>query len=366
MELNWKTTAMVRRGLMLTPAVLLSTAWTVSVAGVGAGPITAQVPSPAVPAESPAPPSAVPAAEVDLPASVAQFGRRGGRGAAPTTVPAVDGAQIPSGALAAYQRAAAVIGAADQNCHLQWPLVAAIGRIESDHGSMGGSRLDEDGMARPAIIGVRLDGRNDTARISDTDAGRYDGDESFDRAVGPMQFIPSTWAVVGVDADDDGVRNPQDVDDAALASAVYLCSGEVNLTKPADLRRAVRRYNDSERYVDAVLSIMRGYASGAVVPAFAGYVVPAADAAAAGGGDGRAAASEHRAPSQGENSPARPPVREPAVSPTPTPATPATPANPVAAVLSQAQAVVACTLRGLSQLLQPGKFKGCTDELTAD
>ena len=44
-----------------------------------------------------------------------------------------------------------------------------------------------------------------------------------------MQFIPSTWSIVGVDADNDGQRNPQDVDDAALASAVYLCSGADDL-----------------------------------------------------------------------------------------------------------------------------------------
>ena len=46
----------------------------------------------------------------------------------------------------------------------------------------------------------------------------------YDRAVGPMQFIPSTWSVIGVDGDNDGKRNPQDIDDAALATAVYLCS----------------------------------------------------------------------------------------------------------------------------------------------
>ena len=45
-----------------------------------------------------------------------------------------------------------------------------------------------------------------------------------------MQFIPSTWSVVGVDGDGDGKRDPQDIDDAALATAVYLCSGDEDLS----------------------------------------------------------------------------------------------------------------------------------------
>ena len=122
----------------------------------------------------------------------------------------------PSAALAAYQRAAQVIDAADPSCNIEWPLVAAIGRVESDHGRYGGNTLDSEGVSRPGIYGIPLDGSNGTQRITDTDAGQYDNDKSFDRAVGPMQFIPSTWSVVGVDGDGDGKRNPQDIDDAAL------------------------------------------------------------------------------------------------------------------------------------------------------
>ena len=125
---------------------------------------------------------------------------------------------IPSAALAAYQRAETVINAADTSCHLPWQLVAAIGRVESDHGRVHGSHLTSEGLARPAIYGLPLDGTQGTARIGDTDAGLLDHDTEFDRAVGPMQFIPSTWAVVGVDADGDSQRDPQDIDDAALAT----------------------------------------------------------------------------------------------------------------------------------------------------
>ncbi|HEY3015453.1 MAG TPA: lytic murein transglycosylase [Nocardioides sp.] len=175
---------------------------------------------------------------------------------------AVSPSLIPAPALAAYQRAAVVINAADASCRMPWQLLAAIGRVESDHGRYGGSTLDTDGLARPGIFGPRLDGSHHTSRVADTDAGRLDTDKQFDRAVGPMQFIPSTWSVVGVDADGDDVRNPQDVDDAALAAAVYLCSGEGDLSTVAGQRSAVYRYNHSTRYVEVVLALTAAYQQG--------------------------------------------------------------------------------------------------------
>ena len=153
------------------------------------------------------------------------------RAAAPTAMVAPASANgIPAAALAAYQRAETVIDAADPSCHLTWPLIAAIGRVESDHGRFGGNMLADDGVAQPGHLRHRAR-RHATAphAIRDTDAGQYDDDARFDRAVGPMQFIPSTWSVVGVDGDGDGKRNPQDIDDAALATAVYLCSGDDDL-----------------------------------------------------------------------------------------------------------------------------------------
>ena len=169
---------------------------------------------------------------------------------------------IPSAALAAYQRAATVINAADKGCDIPWQLIAAIGRVESDHGRYGGNTLGQDGLSRPGIFGIALDGTHSTQKIADTDAGQYDSDEKFDRAVGPMQFIPSTWSVVGVDADGDAKRNPQDIDDASLATAVYLCSGDDDLGTDAGRRAAVYRYNHSKEYVDLVLRIMQAYMDG--------------------------------------------------------------------------------------------------------
>jgi hypothetical protein len=169
---------------------------------------------------------------------------------------------IPAAALAAYQRAEAVLDQADPVCQLSWALVAAIGRVESDHGRHGGNVLGSDGRVRPGIFGVPLDGSHGTARIPDTDDGVHDQDPIWDRAVGPMQFIPATWAIVGVDGDSDGIRDPQDLDDAAIATGVYLCAGEHDLATDAGQRAAVFAYNQSEAYVDLVLSIMRSYLAG--------------------------------------------------------------------------------------------------------
>ncbi|MGA8254940.1 MAG: lytic transglycosylase domain-containing protein, partial [Nocardioides sp.] len=147
-------------------------------------------------------------------------------------------------------------------CHLSWQLLAAIGRIESDHGRFGGSALDASGVAVPAILGPALNGAGKTAVILDTDAGQFDDDIVHDRAVGPMQFIPATWSALGVDADGDGTRNPQDIDDAALAAAVYLCSGGEDLAIGGGRRTAIYRYNHSQAYVDLVLQVARDYRDG--------------------------------------------------------------------------------------------------------
>lgn len=171
---------------------------------------------------------------------------------------------IPDQALAAYQRAAAVIDTADLSCHLDWTLLAAIGQVESDHGRVGGSRLDGHGVATPPIIGPRLDGRHGTSLVRDTDAGRLDHDRHYDHAVGPMQFLPSTWAVVAVDGDGDGRRNVQDINDAALGSAVYLCAGGGDLATRAGTRAALHRYNPSAAYVATVLAVARAIRTSSV------------------------------------------------------------------------------------------------------
>jgi Transglycosylase SLT domain len=174
--------------------------------------------------------------------------------------------QIPAPALRAYRTAELIMQRSAPGCGLDWEILAGIGRVESDHGRYGGAVVAADGTSSPQIYGVPLNGAGPVAEIPDTDNGALDADTVWDRAIGPMQFLPTTWDVVGVDADGDGVKNPHDLDDAALAAAVYLCAGDVDLRDPAQLREALLRYNPSTEYADLVLSYIEAYRNSEPIP----------------------------------------------------------------------------------------------------
>lgn len=251
-------TTRLHKATAIVPLALLSAAWSISLAG-GASSASADEAAGTLPDGSTVPTEAIEApASVSSPDTLAPAAQ----GDTGSIIATASTSGIPSAALAAYQRAEAVINSADKSCELPWQLIAAIGRVESDHGRFGGNTLSDDGVAQPGIYGIALNGKNNTQNIADTDAGLYDNDTLYDRAVGPMQFIPSTWSVVGVDGDNDGKRNPQDIDDAALASSVYLCSGDDDLSTDQGQRASVYRYNHSNDYVDLVLSIMKAYMAG--------------------------------------------------------------------------------------------------------
>ncbi len=171
---------------------------------------------------------------------------------------------LPAVALHAYQHAAVLEARIDPSCGLPWTLLAGIGRVESDHGRFGGAVLGSDGYSRPRILGVELNGTGGVAAIPDTDHGRWDGDTVWDRAVGPMQFIPSTWATAGRDGDGNGVADPNDINDAAFAAAGYLCAGG-SVRTPAGMRAAIFSYNPSSYYVSLVMAFAQGYQSGTFV-----------------------------------------------------------------------------------------------------
>ena len=170
---------------------------------------------------------------------------------------------VPQPALRAYRRAAATLADRQPSCQLGWSLLAGIGLIESDHGRYAGAVVGVDGRSRPRILGPRLDGAGPVAAIHDSDRGRLDGDRVWDRAVGPMQFIPQTWASVGADGDGDGVEDPDDIDDAALAAGYYLCASGGDLTDPTARRAALLSYNGSEVYAYVVAAYAADYAAGA-------------------------------------------------------------------------------------------------------
>lgn len=165
-----------------------------------------------------------------------------GAGSAAPSIPGV-----PQISLDAYVAAAQQVPG---TCGLKASLVAGIGAVESGHGTFGGSQPDTTGTVSPPIRGPRLDGV-EFALILDTDRGELDGDPVYDRAVGPMQFIPGTWRAYADPGDD-----PQNIVDAARATARLLCAvadyHHAPLTDPAVEEAAIRAYNNSGEYVAQV------------------------------------------------------------------------------------------------------------------
>lgn len=169
---------------------------------------------------------------------------------------------IPARALAAYAGAAIEKAKAMPACELGWTTLAGIGLVESDHGRHGGSSVGEDGTVTPPIYGIALDG-SASSHIPDSDGGKFDGDTKFDRAVGPMQLIPQTWRNWHVDGSGDGKEDPQNIDDAVVATANYLCRASGDMGDRAGWRTGILAYNSSDYYVQSVANAANRYAADA-------------------------------------------------------------------------------------------------------
>lgn len=243
----------------MSPRALLPVAaGTLAVLGAAAIVAAATIP----PSTGAAPPAPAPSAAASTPTAPAHT---------PTPVPTVTGAPagglpvheradgdwvdrtaeaaaVPARALAAYAGAALAVADTHPGCGLGWNTLAAIGEVESAHGTLQGGTIGADGRVQPRVLGVPLDGSPGVASIRDTDGGALDGDTAWDRAVGPMQFLPTTWAEHAQDGDRDGSADVDDLDDAALAAAVYLCDAGGDLTDPAGWIAAVHAYNPSAEY----------------------------------------------------------------------------------------------------------------------
>ncbi|GAA3773958.1 hypothetical protein GCM10022403_006230 [Streptomyces coacervatus] len=221
----------------------------------------------------------------------------------------VTGGALPATVFAAYRHAEAELTRTAPGCGLRWQLLAAIGQVES--GQADGGRVTADGTTVTPILGPRLDG-GAFAVVPDTDGGAYDGDTVYDRAVGPMQFIPSTWARWGADGNGDGRADPGNVFDAALAAGRYLCAAGGNLSEPAGLDRAILGYNHSEAYLRTVRAWYGYFLEGH-------RVVP----------DGSAGPSVRSSARPGPSRPKPTPTPKPAPKPSPRPSTtPSAPASP--------------------------------------
>lgn len=184
---------------------------------------------------------------------------------------------IPAVALTAYRNAERMMAASDPACGISWNLLAGIGRIESGHASNGAT--DARGTAVRPIYGPTLDGTlpGNEVVVQSAAPGRV----SYARAMGPMQFLPGTWAHYASDGDGDGVADPQNLYDSTLAAARYLCSGNLNLRDQSQVLSAILRYNNSMPYAQNVLGWAAAYATGVIpvdLPPITGPPPPLGDA----------------------------------------------------------------------------------------
>ncbi len=166
---------------------------------------------------------------------------------------------IPVVAVQAYGYAELVLARTKPSCHLSWTTIAALGFVESSHGAANGAVLQADGTTSPTILGLPLDGKGGRQLIPDTDRAALDQDTTYDRAVGPLQFIPATWNSFKVDADNDGVANPSDIDDASLTAAIYLCENGRDLARPEAWWDSILSYNAVRPYAQKVFDAANDY-----------------------------------------------------------------------------------------------------------
>lgn len=210
--------------------------------------------------ELPATPSS---AYVAAPRPDTRMARQPDAPAAPTRVdPAwvattAEQAGIPAPAVRAYADAQL---SEPSGCEVGWTTLAGIGWVESQHGTIGGRTVGADGRSSTPILGPALDGRRFAAVRATPETSTWHGDPRWDHAVGPLQFIPSTWETWGADGDGDGAADPNDLDDAAYAAVRYLCADGHDLTTGAGWADAVFSYNHAQSYVHAVYAAAKAYA----------------------------------------------------------------------------------------------------------
>lgn len=168
--------------------------------------------------------------------------------------------RIPTVALNAYRNAERMMASAAPTCGMSWNLLAGIGRIESMHAN--GGATDVEGTAVKPILGPALDGTLPGNEV--IVQGRNNERVTYARAMGPMQFLPGTWSRYASDGNGDGKAEVQNLYDATLAAARYLCSGGLNMRDQSQVMTSILRYNNSVAYARNVLGWAAAYATGVV------------------------------------------------------------------------------------------------------
>ncbi len=202
---------------------------------------------------------------------------------------------IPEHAARAYAKAMELIAGIEPGCAIDVAYLAGFGFMESGHGTVAVDPVTGEpdrppprapvtwdpatGESRPRIFGALLDGSgaggNVTPRpntLSPADRSFYGQDEPYLRAVGPTQFMPATWEGVRpvADGNGDGVADPFNYYDGALATAVKACRDGGGLAGEADQRRAALAYNGSPSYAAGVLAKAAEYRAGLAAMGLAG------------------------------------------------------------------------------------------------
>lgn len=160
---------------------------------------------------------------------------------APATQAALTGNKIavsptvPAPAMRAYQEAASAVDTASAEqvgCNIDWTLLAGLGAVVSDHGRDEGRLSAKGGQPK-----------------------------------GPFQFTASIWDVYGADGNGDKARNVEDIDDSALAAALFLCATGKNLATESGTHAALESFNRDPDFVSLVLSAAATYKKGETAPA---------------------------------------------------------------------------------------------------
>ena len=120
--------------------------------------------------------------------------------------------------------------------------------------------MGDDGVVSPPIYGPPLNGGDGVEHIPDSDGGEIDGDATIDRAAGPFQLIPQTWRNWHTDGNGDGIEDPQNIDDAAMATVNYLCRVSIGIDTEEGWIAAVSGFNSPQSYRDTVATYAVRYA----------------------------------------------------------------------------------------------------------
>lgn len=156
---------------------------------------------------------------------------------------------VPARQLQAYAYAAHAVES-HGGCTVGWPTLAALGGVLTDHGRAANTNVGPDGVTSQPLREI-APAANGALSVPDTDGGRYDGDATKDVPMGPMQLMPSRWEQFARAAEPGATPNPDNIDDAALTTAIIICSSG-DIASPDGWTAALAQFNPHPLFLTAV------------------------------------------------------------------------------------------------------------------